>query len=408
MPERVHKFVDNFKGQLKAEVDLNGDGNSDMTLDHNNYSSLPENMTVTLTASNAESDNSNIWTYTWDKLPEYYYYTERTGAIVKCESPISYSIDEIRVPNGYDKTSIKVEGDITTITNTKQEFIEVSKQWNNGTLSLEEGETLSHGSVKVALYKDGTLQPGTVVELSEANGYWHRYSIPYNSSNNYTIKEVVEKENETVVPVEVNQYLMVTDIFTKNDTDKEIQNIYTPTYKTIESNDDDNKEIVITNTLQLGSIEITKTDTDNALLPGAVFKVVNAAGEEIATVTTGDEGSGQKGIATVSNLLPGEYTITEIQSPEGYSLLANPVTVEVGMTSPQSDSDTGYTVVNDENMHYYHLKLKVINNKLFTMPEAGGRNIFMVTLAGTAMIALAAGSTVYYRRRRGVHNKTRR
>lgn len=394
--------------QLKAEVDLNGDGNSDMTLDHNNYSSLPENMTVTLTASNAESDNSNIWTYTWDKLPEYYYYTERTGAIVKCESPISYSIDEIRVPNGYDKTSIKVEGDITTITNTKQEFIEVSKQWNNGTLSLEEGETLSHGSVKVALYKDGTLQPGTVVELSEANGYWHRYSIPYNSSNNYTIKEVVEKENETVVPVEVNQYLMVTDIFTKNDTDKEIQNIYTPTYKTIESNDDDNKEIVITNTLQLGSIEITKTDTDNALLPGAVFKVVNAAGEEIATVTTGDEGSGQKGIATVSNLLPGEYTITEIQSPEGYSLLANPVTVEVGMTSPQSDSDTGYTVVNDENMHYYHLKLKVINNKLFTMPEAGGRNIFMVTLAGTAMIALAAGSTVYYRRRRGVHNKTRR
>ena len=88
--------------------------------------------------------------------------------------------------------------------------------------------------------------------------------------------------------------------------------------------------------------------------------------------------------------------------------MANPVTVVVGTTEGDSTTGNYYEVVNDDNRHYFDLKLKVINNKLFTMPEAGGRNIFMLTLAGTAMIALAAGSTIYYRRRRGVHNKTRR
>lgn len=404
--------------QLKAEVDLNGDGSIDMILNHDNYSSLPENMTVTLNANNAESDNSDIWTYTWNKLPKYYYYTDLTGTIQQCENPISYSIDEVRVPNGYDKTSTNEEDDITTITNTKQAFIEVSKQWNNGTLSLQEGETLSHGSVKVALYKDdGELQPGTVTELSESNGYWHKYSIPYDSSQNYTIKEVVEKENGTVVPVESNQYLMVTDILTKNGADEEIQNIYTPAYETVGANGDGNKETVITNTLQLGSIEITKTDTDDNVLAGAKFKVTGPNGyeqkvtteEKDVPVDDGSTATKKAAIAKLDNLLPGEYTITEIQSPEGYSLLANPVTVVVGTTEGNSNTgDSYYEVVNDENKHYYNLKLKVINNKLFTMPEAGGHNIFMITLAGTAMIALAVGSTIYYRRRRGAHNKTGR
>lgn len=175
-------------------------------------------------------------------------------------------------------------------------------------------------------------------------------------------------------------------------------------------------EGTVENTLQLGSIEITKTDTDDNVLAGAKFKVTGPNGYEQEVTTEekdvpNDDGSTatkKAAIAKLDNLLPGEYTIIEIQSPEGYSLLANPVTVEVGMTSPQSDSDTGYTVVNDGSTRYYHLKLKVINNKLFTMPEAGGRNIFMMTLAGTAMIALAAGSTIYYRRRRGAHNKTGR
>lgn len=404
--------------QLKAEVDRNGDGVVDMTLDHNNYAGLPEDMTVTLNANNSDSDSDGIWTYTWENLPQYYYYTDRNGKIQKIESQIIYSIDETDVPEGYDKTTVQEENNITTITNTKQTFIEASKQWNNGALALNEGENLAHGSIKVALYHNDAIEDGTVVELSEANGYWCKYSIPYDAKNEYTVKEVVENSSGDIVPVEENagapQYLIVTDTLNTNESATEIQNVYTPTYETIK-NSDGNREIEITNTLQLGSIEITKTDTDadsipeDRLLPGAVFKITNKDGKEVATLTTGDgSGETEKGVATLSNLLPGEYTITEIQSPAGYSLLANPVTVVVGTTEGNSNKDTGYTVVNDGAKHYYNLKLKIINNKLFTMPEAGGRNIFMLTLAGTAMIALAGGSTIYYRRRRGAHTKTRR
>ena len=396
--------------QLKAEVDRNGDGVIDMTLNHDNYASLPEDMTITLDSNSSNEDS--MWAYTWDNLPRFYYYTDRNGEIQKVEEPIIYSIDETDVPEGYDKTDVYENGDITTIINTKQAFIEASKQWDNGSLVLDEGESLSHGTIKVALYYKDIVEDGTVVELSEANGYWCKYSIPYNTADEYTVKEVVENSSGDIIPVEGNtsnsQYLMVTDTLTTNTGDIEIQNIYTPTYETV-TNADNNPEVKITNTLQLGSIEITKTNTDidptpdDSLLPGAVFKITNKAGEEVATLTTGD--GTKKGVATLSNLLPGEYTITEIQSPAGYSLLANPVTVIVGTTEGNSKTDNYYEVVNDDDKHYYDLKLKIINNKLFTMPEAGGRNIFLMTLAGTAMIALAGGSTIYYRRRRGVHNR---
>ena len=92
--------------------------------------------------------------------------------------------------------------------------------------------------------------------------------------------------------------------------------------------------------------------------------------------------------------------------------MANPIEVTLplvlsdGKTSDNTGTATG--VVKEDGTYYYDLTYTVINNKLFTMPEAGGRNIFMMTLAGTAMIALAARSTIYYRRRRGAHNKTRR
>lgn len=182
-----------------------------------------------------------------------------------------------------------------------------------------------------------------------------------------------------------------------------------------------------------GTINIEKKSgsTTGAGLEGAVFKIEkwnptggtdsNGAWETIEGV--GDSGTDQVktkngGLASFTNLGKGRYRITEIQAPEGYSLLANPIIVEE-FPYPSSDESSGVSVsegniyktetINDEEVKYYHtITYTIVNNELFEMPEAGGRNIFMMTLAGTAMIALAAGSTIYYRRRRGAHNKTRR
>ena len=412
--------------QLSAGVDTNSDGVIDQRLTHDDYNSLPENMIIELTG-----ENSN-WEYRWDNLPKYFYRTTAAGEIEEFE--IQYNIDEINVPDGYTKEVGQEQNDVTTITNTKIAYLEVVKNWDTSVLKddssgdetpgnpdggtdITDGE-ISHAPISVGLFKKGldgeeTLVEDSIVELSDGNNWYHKYSVNEQELNNYVIKEVITEDGKYKATVDDKNKVIVRDEIG----DDEYDNIYTVTYEgPTQNSETGNQRITITNTLELGSIEITKTNTDveptpeDSLLSGAVFKITNAAGEEMATVPTGDGQNGtRKGVATLSNLLPGEYTITEIQSPEGYSLLANPVTVVVGTTEGNSNTgDSYYEVVNDGNKHYYHLKLKVINNKLFTMPEAGGRNIFMITLAGTAMIALAVGSTIYYRRRRGAHNKTGR
>ena len=145
-------------------------------------------------------------------------------------------------------------------------------------------------------------------------------------------------------------------------------------------------------------------------------KYVYSADSGVGSTTTlaTDNTSGQTGVKDNPNLvitgLPADtYYLIETKTQSGFSLLANPVEIVLPCASDElSESQSPYYQETDgsQTTYYYDSYTAVIeNNKLFTMPEAGGRNIFMMTLAGTAMIALAGGSTIYYRRRRGVHNR---
>ena len=184
---------------------------------------------------------------------------------------------------------------------------------------------------------------------------------------------------------------------------------------------------IYTINLITGTINIEKKSgsATGVGLENAVFKIEkeNADGTWQEVTDAGDDNTAQvttdaNGDAKFVNLGIGKYRITEIQAPEGHSLLANPIIVEE-FPYPSSAESSGVSVsddniykteiINGEEVNYYHtITYTIVNNELFEMPEAGGRSIFVLTLAGTAMIALAAGSTIYYRRRRGVHNKTRR
>lgn len=170
---------------------------------------------------------------------------------------------------------------------------------------------------------------------------------------------------------------------------------------------------------RLSTININKQDSNKNPLAHARFKLeVKNADNEYEAVKDANGAdyiveTNAQGAAKFENLKYGDYRITEIQSPEGFSLLANPIEVslpyDVSVSNDSVQCTTGKTPVQYEGKTYYHdITYTIINNQLFTMPEAGGRNIFMLTLAGTAMIALAAGSTIYYRRRRGAHNKVGR
>ncbi len=81
-----------------------------------------------------------------------------------------------------------------------------------------------------------------------------------------------------------------------------------------------------------GSLTVTKaSEQTGALLPGAVFELVNSAGSVVGTQTTGDSGS-----VTFTSLTPGTYTVWEKAAPQGYLLSASStqnVTVTAGVNA---------------------------------------------------------------------------
>lgn len=86
-------------------------------------------------------------------------------------------------------------------------------------------------------------------------------------------------------------------------------------------------------TVIAGSASLVKTDRDTGeVLPGAVFKVIDANGQTIAeNLTTNEQGIVQTGV-----LSHGSYSFVETQAPQGYELDATPIpfTVTENQTEP--------------------------------------------------------------------------
>ena len=81
----------------------------------------------------------------------------------------------------------------------------------------------------------------------------------------------------------------------------------------------------------MGSVAVTKTDAvTGAVLAGAVFELLDTAGNVLQTKTTD-----ASGIAAFANLQPGIYRVREKAAPEGYS---------VSVTDMQSVTVTAGTV----------------------------------------------------------------
>ncbi|WP_419747596.1 SpaA isopeptide-forming pilin-related protein [Clostridium perfringens] len=71
-----------------------------------------------------------------------------------------------------------------------------------------------------------------------------------------------------------------------------------------------------------GAVQVIKKGDDGKLLTGAKFVLKNANGENVAEATS------QDGKAVFNDIKPAEYTIHEVEAPQGY-LVTNPVNVTV-------------------------------------------------------------------------------
>ncbi|ASJ51801.1 SpaA isopeptide-forming pilin-related protein [Bacillus cereus] len=74
----------------------------------------------------------------------------------------------------------------------------------------------------------------------------------------------------------------------------------------------------------VGQLEVIKVGEQKEVVQGAVFDVFNSKNEKIGTITTNE-----KGIASLSGLEIGTYTLKEVKSPTGYVLNGQPQQIEV-------------------------------------------------------------------------------
>ncbi len=135
------------------------------------------------------------------------------------------------------------------------------------------------------------------------------------------------------------------------------------------------------------------------LIPAAGNVEENDEKVEARTDLIGDA----NGNLTIHDLIPGDYTITEMKSPTGYSLLREPVkftlktdgNVELKGTGDGMAS-VGSDVVSDEEKK---IVLKIRNEKVYKLPSAGGMGIYWYMFGGVLLMSAAAFITYRNKRR---------
>ena len=189
-------------------------------------------------------------------------------------------------------------------------------------------------------------------------------------------------------------------------------NTFKPNEKYVTQIKDSNSGIVIQggnkysaeDTPVFGSIKIKKLDSDGKTpLSNAKFELKNEKGT-VLTVKTTDT----KGEILFDNLYPDVYTITELETPDGHTLLKDPLVVEVPTRVTESDMqkydiDKSQCVYNQkEGMWYIHnFTYEITNHATFDIPMTGGFTtgwVFLPLLCG--FLALGAFSILVFRRRR--------
>ena len=133
-------------------------------------------------------------------------------------------------------------------------------------------------------------------------------------------------------------------------------------------------EVNFVNALRPGKIELKKVDITGSPLAGAKFylewsedgslwwpieysesEIPEEGGCSNSDVVDGMLITGEDGILVWDNLYPGlQYRLTEVEAPDGYNLLNKPA---FEGELPEDDLT---------------LEVRVINTRIFTMPETGG------------------------------------
>ena len=161
-----------------------------------------------------------------------------------------------------------------------------------------------------------------------------------------------------------------------------------------------------------------KADTETKLA-GVEFKLFDSEGEPITDTKYGCTTDGvfvtdRNGLLNIKGLPAGTYTLKETKTTSGYTLLANPITIEIITNSEEATGasvahpvvkidgnvTTDTAQVNDTvNGTGTYFKFGVANQKGFTLPSTGGMGTYLFTIGGIVIMAGAAFALIAMKKR---------
>ena len=101
------------------------------------------------------------------------------------------------------------------------------------------------------------------------------------------------------------------------------------------------------------------------------------------------------GRLTINDLAPGDYTIEEIKSPDGYTLLKEPVKITLNREGTISMKESNSMAQIEETDT--GLLLAIRNSEFYELPSTGGTGIYWYTIGG--MLLMMGASLILYKNR---------
>ncbi|WP_428994110.1 SpaA isopeptide-forming pilin-related protein [Bacillus cereus] len=240
--------------------------------------------------------------------------TDKTGKVISQKlEPATYTLKETKAPQGYKLLKEEIE---VVVEADKVVEVQIENAKELGSLQVikkdaESGKVLAGAEFRL---KNESGQVVGEAKTTNKDGVVKFESLV---PGKYTLEETKAPEGYKALEVRVEVNVVANDVVKQEVMNEKVK-----------------EEIT-------GQLEITKVDANNTntTLAGAVFEIWKD-GTKIDTLTTNKSGK-----ATSKKLEPGDYTLKEIQAPEGYTL---------------SDKEMKFTISNEK---IEVVKLQITNKK---------------------------------------------
>lgn len=248
----------------------------------------------------------------------------------------TYTLKEIEAPEGYVLSSELAAGvtvKIESTTLTTQNYTNTTQKGSITITKTENGTSNKLSGAVFGLYSDA--EATTLIEQKTTNGNGS-CSFDNLEKGTYYVKEITAP---TGYQLNKQVYKFLVGV-------KEDENSDTAANWTHSQTAENSKRVY--------KVQVTKTNEDGKVLPGAVFEL---SGRGIATQTATTNASG---IAEFTQIPFGTYTITETAAPAGYAI-AQPITFTIDSRNTPGDYDATWVfnagVIRDDHTQLTVLKV---------------------------------------------------